>query len=116
MVVNIPLALTCLPTFRLNMKPSSAGQSRIQSYLGRNPRKQLNPKPPNRRPVMDSSRVPQSRIVEAASRGDLLSRFQLCFQILEPGSKLNMNWHLEAMAYYLELVLHGLIKRLIICA
>jgi len=65
---------------------------------------------------MNSTRVSQSRIVEAACRRDLLSFFQLCFHILEPGSKLNMNWNLEAMAYYLELVLYGVIKRLIITA
>jgi predicted phage terminase large subunit-like protein len=65
---------------------------------------------------MISTRVPKSRIVEAACRDDFLSFFQLCFQLLEPGSTLNMNWHLEAMAYHLELVLLGVIKRLIIAA
>jgi len=35
---------------------------------------------------------------------------------LEPGSMLRMNWHHEAMAYHLELVQRGLIKRLIITA
>ena len=65
---------------------------------------------------MTSMRIPESRIVEAACRGDLLSCFHLCFQLLEPGSTLNMNWHHDAMAYHLELVLNGVIKRLVIAA
>jgi len=65
---------------------------------------------------MTSTRIPKSRLVEAACRSDLLSCFRLCFQLLEPGSTLNMNWHLAAMAYHLELVLRGVIKRLIIAA
>ena len=60
--------------------------------------------------------VPKSRIVEAACRNDFLSFVQWCFHILEPGSTLNMNWHHYAIAYHLELVLRGLIKRLIIAA
>jgi hypothetical protein len=60
--------------------------------------------------------VPKIRIVEAACRTDFLSFFQWCFHVLEPGSTLNMNWHHYAMAYYLELVLRGVIKRLIIVA
>jgi predicted phage terminase large subunit-like protein len=47
---------------------------------------------------------------------DFLSFFQWCFHVLEPGSTLNMNWHHYAMAYHLELLLRGLIKRLIIVA
>ena len=58
--------------------------------------------------------VPKSRIVEAACRNDFLSFVQWCFHILEPGSTLNMNWHHYAIAYHLELVLRGSIKRLII--
>jgi predicted phage terminase large subunit-like protein len=65
---------------------------------------------------MNSTRVPKSRIVEAACRDDFLSFFQLCFQLLEPGSTLDMNWHLEAIAYHLELVRRGVIKRLFIAA
>jgi hypothetical protein len=63
---------------------------------------------------MHKMRVAKSRIVEAACRNDLLSCFRSCFHILEPGATLNMNWHHEAIAYHLELVLHGVIKRLII--
>ena len=65
---------------------------------------------------MNSTRVPKSRIVEAACRSDLLSFFYLCLQLLGPGSMLDMNWHLEAIAYHLELVMRGVIKRLIITA
>ncbi len=65
---------------------------------------------------MSNTCVPKSRIVEAACRSDFLSFFQLFFHILEPGSTLNLNWHHYAMAYHLELVLRGIIKRLIIVA
>ena len=65
---------------------------------------------------MSNTRVPKSRIVEAACRTDFLSFFQWCFHALEPGSTLNMNWHHYAMAYHLELVLRGLIQRLIMLA
>ena len=65
---------------------------------------------------MSKTRIAKSRILEAACRTDFLSFFQWCFQVLEPGSSLNMNWHHEAMAYHLELVLRGVIKRLIIAA
>ena len=60
--------------------------------------------------------VPKSRIVEAACRNDFLSFFRLCFHILHPGSTLNMNWHHWRIAWYLELVLQGLVRRLIITA
>ncbi len=65
---------------------------------------------------MSNPRIRKSRIVEAACRTDFLSFFHRCFQILVPGSTLNMNWHHRAIAYYLELVLRGEIKRLIIAA
>ena len=65
---------------------------------------------------MSNTLVPKSRIVEAACRTDFLSFFQWCFHTLQPGSTLNMNWHHRAMAYHLELVLRGRIKRLIIAA
>ena len=65
---------------------------------------------------MSDTRVPKSRIVEAACRTDFLSFFQWCFHILHPGSTLNMNWHHWRMAWYLELVSRGLIRRLIITA
>ena len=65
---------------------------------------------------MSKARAPKSRIVEAACRNDFLSFFQWCFDFLEPGSPLNMNWHHQAIAYHLELVRCGVIKRLIIAA
>ena len=65
---------------------------------------------------MSNTRVPKSRIVEAACRTEFLSFFQWCFHLLHPGSTLNMNWHHWRMAWYLELVLQGLIRRLIITA
>jgi predicted phage terminase large subunit-like protein len=65
---------------------------------------------------MTSIYVPKSRIMEAACRNDFLSFVQWCFHVLEPGSILNMDWHLEAVAYHLELVRRGVIKRLIIAA
>ena len=65
---------------------------------------------------MSKTRIAKSQIVEAACRNDFLSFFQWCFHVLEPGSTLNMNWHHYAMAYHLELVLRGVIKRLIIVA
>jgi len=65
---------------------------------------------------MSNTRVPKSRIVEAACRTDFLSFFQWCFHMLEPGSTLNMNWHHYSMAWHLELVLRGIITRLIIMA
>ena len=65
---------------------------------------------------MSNTLVPRSRIVEAACRNDFLSFFQWCFHSLEPGSTLNMNWHHYSMAWYLELVLRGIITRLIIMA
>lgn len=65
---------------------------------------------------MNSMRVPKSRLVEAARRTDFLSFFHSGFQLLAPGSILNMNWHHEAMAHQLELVRRGVIKRLIIAA
>jgi len=60
--------------------------------------------------------VPKSRIVEAACRVDFLSFFYWCFHTLEPTSTLNINWHHLAVAYHLELVRAGVIKRLIIAA
>jgi predicted phage terminase large subunit-like protein len=65
---------------------------------------------------MISMRVLKSRIVEAVCRTDFLNFAQYYFQYLEPGSTLNVNWHHEAIAYYLELVRCGVIKRLIIVA
>lgn len=63
---------------------------------------------------MSNARAPKSQIVEAACRNDFLSFSYWCFQLLEPGTPLNMNWHHETIAHYLELVRCGAITRLII--
>ncbi len=63
---------------------------------------------------MSDGRAPKSQIVEAACRNDFLSFSYWCFQFLEPTSALNMNWHHETIAHYLELVRCGVITRLII--
>jgi predicted phage terminase large subunit-like protein len=65
---------------------------------------------------MSNRHIPKSRIVAAACRNDFLSFFNQCFHFLEPGSPLNLNWHHEAIAYCLDLVQKGIIKRLIIAA
>ncbi len=65
---------------------------------------------------MSNGHAPKSRIVQAACRSDFLSFFHFIFNFLEPGKPLNISWHHQAIAYHLELVLCGLIKRLIIAA
>jgi predicted phage terminase large subunit-like protein len=65
---------------------------------------------------MSIMRVLKSRIIEAACRTDFMSFFQWAFHVLEPGSTLNLNWHHRAIAYHLELLLQGRIKRLLIAA
>ena len=65
---------------------------------------------------MSIMRALKSRIIEAACRTDFMSFFQWAFRVLEPGSTLNLNWHHRAIAYHLELVLQGKIKRLLIAA
>jgi predicted phage terminase large subunit-like protein len=65
---------------------------------------------------MSILRILKSRIVEAACRTNFMSFFQWGFHILEPGSTLNLNWHHYAIAYHLDLLLHGVIRRLIILA
>jgi predicted phage terminase large subunit-like protein len=47
-------------------------------------------------------------------RHDFFSFAVRCFEQLMPGTSLLLNWHLEALAFYLEQVLSGKIKRLII--
>jgi predicted phage terminase large subunit-like protein len=65
---------------------------------------------------MSIMRVLKSRIVEAFGRTDFMGFVQWAFHVLEPGSTLNLNWHLYAIAYYLERVRRGEITRLIIVA
>jgi len=56
------------------------------------------------------------RLRNAACRTDLASFTRRCFQLLAPGSRFQMNWHIPAMAYRLEQVRRGIIRRLVINA
>jgi predicted phage terminase large subunit-like protein len=56
----------------------------------------------------------KTALVDAACRGDFMSFGRKCFHHLNPGSAFIPNWHIEAIAYHLELVRRGMIKRLII--
>lgn len=50
----------------------------------------------------------------AIARRDFVSFVAICFNILMPGSRFLPNWHILALAYHLEQVRLGNIKRLII--
>jgi predicted phage terminase large subunit-like protein len=52
--------------------------------------------------------------VDAMYRTDFVSFIGKCFHTLAPGSTFHMNWHIAAVAYYLEQVRLGKIKRLIV--
>jgi hypothetical protein len=54
------------------------------------------------------------RLLNAACRTDLASFVRMCFNTLEPGKSSGTNWHIEALAWRLEQVWRGEIKRLII--
>ena len=65
--------------------------------------------------LFDQSSVALKRaIVDEVARNDLVSFTQLAFETVVPGELLHLNWHLRAMAYALEQVRQGKIKRLII--
>jgi len=53
-------------------------------------------------------------VVNAVLRNHFMEFAQRCFLTLNPGTPFMPNWHLEALAYHLELVRTGKIKRLII--
>ena len=53
-------------------------------------------------------------IVDALLRNDFLSFMRLVMSVLNPGARFLLNWHLDALAYHLELVRQGRITRLII--
>jgi hypothetical protein len=55
-----------------------------------------------------------SREFEALLRADFRPFLEKIFSILSPGQPFIPNWHLEAIAYQLERVRRGEIKRLII--
>jgi predicted phage terminase large subunit-like protein len=58
----------------------------------------------------------KAALVDAACRTDFASFVAKCFHQLVPGREYLRNWHIEAIAYYLEMVRRGPIKRLIINA
>ena len=53
-------------------------------------------------------------LVAAIIRSDLYSFIRAIFPIVSPGDPFASNWHIEAIAYHLTLVLQGDLKRLII--
>jgi predicted phage terminase large subunit-like protein len=53
-------------------------------------------------------------LVNAACRADLVSFTRKCFDWLSPAATFQMNWHICAIAHYLEEVRRGNIKHLII--
>jgi predicted phage terminase large subunit-like protein len=63
-------------------------------------------------------RVPSGSIVDRARndacRLDFVSLIEAAFNLLNPGRSFFMNWHIRVLAYYLEQVRLGRIKRLII--
>ena len=65
-----------------------------------------------------ASRLPTgltiSRARDEVCRQDFVSFIRMSFDLLSHGEPLLMNWHIEAMAYHLEQVRRGRIKRLII--
>ena len=54
------------------------------------------------------------RVLNAICRTDFVSFTRKAFHTLSPNSSFSMNYHIEAIAYHLELVRRGKIKRLII--
>lgn len=58
--------------------------------------------------------IEKARLVDAICRTDFVSFIHKTFHILAPNSPLLMNFHIRAIAYHLELVRLGIIKRLII--
>jgi predicted phage terminase large subunit-like protein len=60
------------------------------------------------------SAIEKVRLLDAACRTDFVSFIQKAFGILMPNAALQMNFHIEALAFHLELVRLGIIKRLII--
>jgi hypothetical protein len=58
--------------------------------------------------------IPENqRLLDAICRTDFVSFAQKTFHTLSPSSSFSMNYHIEAVAYQLELVRLGKTKRLI---
>ena len=53
-------------------------------------------------------------LLKAILRNDFFAFLQRCFLTLNPGATFRGNWHVEALAYHLELVRRGEIQRLMI--
>ncbi len=70
------------------------------------------------KPLKHPSRLPTgltiSRARDEACRQDFVTFIRMSYDLLPHGEPLSMNWHIEAMAYHLEQVRLGRIKRLII--
>jgi predicted phage terminase large subunit-like protein len=58
--------------------------------------------------------VHPARVLDAACRTDLVTFTGRCFHLLTPGKRFQPTWHIEAIAYVLEQVRLGKIRRLII--
>lgn len=56
----------------------------------------------------------QHSLLAAVLRRDFYSFVQAAFPIVSGGARLQRNWHLEAMAHALAMVLNGSTRRLII--
>jgi predicted phage terminase large subunit-like protein len=57
---------------------------------------------------------PKRTILNAALRNDFTAFAERCFLMLNPGATYLPNWHIQALAYHLELVFRGEIRRLIV--
>ena len=53
-------------------------------------------------------------LLEAICRQDFTSFIHRSFNALTPGQRLAMNWHIQALAFHLEQVRHGELRRLIV--
>lgn len=60
------------------------------------------------------SSLNDSKILRALVRNDFVAFIEKCMPTLAPAVKLWRNWHIEALAYHLELCRQGKIRRLII--
>jgi predicted phage terminase large subunit-like protein len=58
--------------------------------------------------------LPRREVVDAITRRDLASFIRKCTTTLSPGVAFRPNWHIEAIAWHLEQVRLGRIRRLII--
>jgi hypothetical protein len=62
----------------------------------------------------DLSPAALQAIADGLVRDDLYSFTRRSFEIVSPGEKLNLNWHIRAMTYQLDRVRRGECRRLII--